>query len=106
MFANWQFPIIENSRVDLFWNAASLEEMEPDVVETYLRIVDEAAESAFLLEMMEGTVQAARPGKRGVLQPTVLAHYEKFLPHMERVDMRRSATTDLLTFDDSFWRRR
>ena len=57
------------------------------------------------MEVMGGMTKAAREGKHGVLQPTLLQHYEEFLPNFERIDMR-PALAPLSThagFDDSFW---
>ncbi|EMM79683.1 sugar O-methyltransferase domain protein [Leptospira interrogans str. 2006001854] len=34
-------------KIDLFWNAASFQEMEPDVVSNYLTIVNESAKAIF-----------------------------------------------------------
>jgi putative sugar O-methyltransferase len=108
LFGNWQFPITNGAKVDLFWNAASLHEMEPDVVETYLASVEKSAESAYLSEIMTGVAKAPRAGQHGVLRQTLLEHYERFLPSFQRIDMR-PALAPLSThpdYEDSFWRRR
>jgi putative sugar O-methyltransferase len=108
LFGNWQFPIIESARVDLFWNAASLQEMEPDVVQTYLASVEKSTEAAYLMETMAGMAIASRPGAQGVLKQTLLEHYERFLPSFERVDMRGAVAplSALPGFDNTFWLRR
>jgi len=36
LLGNWQMPTLREFQFDLFWNAASFGEMEPDVVENYL----------------------------------------------------------------------
>ncbi len=36
MFGNWKFPILNNEKFDVFWNAASFGEMEPAIVRNYL----------------------------------------------------------------------
>jgi putative sugar O-methyltransferase len=105
LFGNWQFPMIETIKTDLFWNVASLQEMEPDVVETYLASVDKCTEAVYLKEMMGGMAQAARPGEHGVLERTVLEHYERFLPSFRRIDIRPAVLPLSMHtgFDDSFW---
>jgi putative sugar O-methyltransferase len=108
ILGNWKFDLIADLPVDLFWNAASLQEMEPDVVAHYLRIVNGVAQSAYLMEMMAGKEIAPRPGRHGVLRPTTLEHYRQGLAALELRD-----TSDVLLptadrmrgYSDSFWAR-
>lgn len=53
-FGNWQFPVIENFSFDVFWNAASFGEMEPDVVKNYLRFVKSNCRFIYLLQARHG----------------------------------------------------
>jgi putative sugar O-methyltransferase len=108
LFGNWQFPKLEKARVDLFWNAASLQEMEPDVVEMYLTTVDKSAQAVYLNETMSGMAKASRAGRPGVLNQTMLAHYERFLPSFRRVDMRPAEAPLWVHegFSDTYWIRR
>jgi putative sugar O-methyltransferase len=38
-FGNWQIPMVESKKHDLFINAASFGEMEPEVVQNYLKYI-------------------------------------------------------------------
>jgi putative sugar O-methyltransferase len=109
MFGSWKFPILERAKVDLFWNAASFQEMEPDVVANYLRYVNQSAAAVFLHEFMEGKEIAVRKGRSGVLQQTTLEHYRRGLSNFELADLapsRNPAGHPLPLHSDSFWRRR
>jgi putative sugar O-methyltransferase len=109
IFGSWQFPMLDRAKVDLFWNAASFQEMEPDVVLNYLRSVNQCAAAVFLHEFMEGKEIAVRKGRTGVLQPTTLEHYRQGLSSFELVDLapsRKPAGHPLPRHSDSFWRRR
>lgn len=87
MFGSWKIPIIEETKVDLFWNEASLQEMEPDVVANYLKYVNKAAQTAFLCEVMQGKEVARKGGDHGVLKPTTLEHYKGGLKDFEMIDL-------------------
>jgi putative sugar O-methyltransferase len=109
MFGAWQFPLLERQRIDLFWNAASFQEMEPNVVANYLRTVNGQADAVFLHEIMHGQELATRKGAGGVLQQTTLEHYRRGLPDFDLVDVspsRQPAGHLLPHHSDSFWRRK
>jgi putative sugar O-methyltransferase len=109
MFGSWKFPILERAKIDLFWNAASFQEMEPDVVANYLRPVNRRANAVFLHEVMHGKEVAARRGQSGVLEQTTLEHYRRALSNFELVDMtptRKPAGNPLPHHWDSFWKRK
>jgi putative sugar O-methyltransferase len=109
MLGNWQFPIIERLKLDLFWNAASFQEMEPDVVQNYLKTVDRTCQYVFLLEAMAGVhLKAAGNGEAGVLEKTKYEHYERFLPSFRNVHMEPAeyGATTSPAYSDSFWVRR
>ena len=89
IFGNWQFPLLENVKIDLFWNASSFQEMEPDIVGNYLHYVNSQADSVYLQELMGGS-HVGRPGKFGVLTPTTLKDYEKGLDNFRLLDLSPS----------------
>lgn len=108
MFGNWKFPLTEElGVVDLFWNAASFQEMEPHVVANYLSHVDQTAARVYLQETMEGKEVARRPGTTGVLRKTALEDYRRGLPHFELTDLSPCWTPlgPLAGYSDSFWKR-
>lgn len=106
---SWKFPLLEGAAIDLFWNAASFQEMEPDVVANYLRPINLTARNVFLHEFMEGKELARKKGQSGVLEPTTLEHYRSALSNFELVDLspsRKPAGHRLPHHSDSFWKRK
>jgi hypothetical protein len=107
---NWKFPQLASSACDLFWNAASFQEMEPDVVANYLGRVKLAAKNVFLQEKMQGKEVALKPGMHGVRKQTTLRDYEAGLEGFRRVDLSPClvpvlAQSSLHGYYDSFWRK-
>jgi putative sugar O-methyltransferase len=98
-----QFPLIETVGIDLFWNAASFQEMEPRVVANYLGSVNRAARAVFLSELMAGQA-VAPPGGKGVLEQTTLDDYRRCLPDFELAGS--AAALPYADSTDTFWRRR
>jgi len=75
-FGNWQFPLLSDLPIDLFWNAASFGEMEPEVVENYLNYVKGHTEWVYLLQARHGKETS---GKSHVQKATTLDDYSRFL---------------------------
>ena len=78
IFGNWQAPMLRERPVDLFWNAASFGEMEPQVVRHYL---DQAAGQAswiYLMQARHGKERGRRRG--GVERPQTFEDYSGYLP--------------------------
>ena len=107
---NWKFPQTASTECDLFWNAASFQEMEPDVVANYLKYVRAAAKTVFLQEKMDGKELALTPGMHGVRKQTTLRDYEVGLEGFQRVDLSPCllpllSQRYLYGYYDSFWRK-
>lgn len=108
VFGNWKFSLLTHT--DLFWNQASLQEMEPDVVANYLQFVDRAAQTAFLCEVMGGKEVAKKPGEHGVLNQTKMKHYKEGLNTFDLLDVSpyfnipKIKTKQIYSY--SFWRRK
>ncbi len=64
MLGSWQFPLLKSFKFDLFWNSASFQEMEPDIVENYLSIIRNSADYIYLNQNMSGMPT----GKKGTLR--------------------------------------
>ena len=75
-FGNWQFPLLQAASIDVFWNAASFGEMEPEVVENYLSYVKGNANWVYLLQARHGKETS---GKSHVQKATALDDYTNFL---------------------------
>ncbi len=80
---SWLLPRIIGS-VDLFVNFISFQEMEPDVVEGYLRQVARLqARHVLLRNIAEGREIAHTDDQLGVREPTRSEDYDRFLPDYE-----------------------
>ncbi len=103
-----KFPLIRAMNVDLFWNAASFQEMEPEIVLNYLSIVNGCAGHVFLQEKMKGKGVSRVKGRQGVLERTTLEHYKQGLTNFTLVDISASAQKIgiMPEYSDSFWRRK
>lgn len=118
IFGSWQFPLLKDFEIDLFWNAASMQEMEPDVVMNYLSIINQSANHVFLEAVMHGHHVASRPGAPGVIEKTTSVHYKTGLSDFEIVEqaptitcfgtamVSTSADDQILSSDDTLWSRK
>lgn len=91
---SWQFPLVRELPVDLFWNAASFNEMEPNLVENYLGFVAPHARFLYLMSIMDGS----RVG---------IEDYRRYLPRhdcvrLEPVLYQHAAMSPL--YKNSFWK--
>ena len=82
-FGNWQIPIIKNYKFDIFWNAASFGEMEPNIVENYLKFVKGNASWIYLLQARHGK---ETKGKAQVKDPISINDYKNLLDGYEIFD--------------------
>ncbi len=104
-----QFSMIEKIKYDLFWNSASFQEMEPDVVQNYLRSVNISAKMTYLYEEMRGKKKANKRGEYGVLEQTTLEHYKVSLFNFDLVDLSPAFVIPRMSrcilYSDSFWKK-
>jgi putative sugar O-methyltransferase len=73
---NWQFPLLQNLDYDVFWNAASFGEMEPEVVRNYLEYVIKHSAFVYLLQARFGK---QKTGKAHVINPITFEDYCEYL---------------------------
>jgi len=115
-YGAYRFPMITENKVDLFWNSASFQEMEPEVVHNYLSFVRRSCQHVYLRQMAEGQLQSPRSGELGVLKKTRYSDYVNALREYDLVDVLPSwlncprypdfASIQLLGYLDSVWIRR
>jgi len=109
LFGSFKWPLVAELEVDLFWSAATFQEMEPDVVRSYLEPIDARARNVYLLQLARGARRAVAPGRLGVLEPTTWEHYESFLPSLEILDASPCPlphATPMEGYIQAVWRRR
>jgi putative sugar O-methyltransferase len=79
-YGNWQFPLLENFKFDVFWNAASFGEMEPDIVKNYLSYVLKNCSSVYLLQARNGKESTRNSG---VATPIIFEDYDEMLDNFQ-----------------------
>ena len=81
-FPSWKIRNL-TGKVDLFVNFISFQEMEPDVVENYLKIIANLDAEVILLRNMKEGKQRATKDSVGVISPVVNDDYGRFLTGYE-----------------------
>ena len=76
MFGNWQFPILKNFKFDVFWNAASFGEMEPNIVANYLDYVKGNCAGLYLMQARNGKESSQ---ESGVVKPIIFEDYKELI---------------------------
>jgi putative sugar O-methyltransferase len=104
LMANWDFPIVNDVEIDLFWNSASFQEMEPNVVSHYLASVNTSAKNVYLCEDLSGKKIASQQGESGVIQPVTIEDYRNGLENFELVDINNEWATRPSEISHSFWK--
>jgi len=109
IFGNWRMSDLENLSCDVFWNSASFQEMEPNVVLNYLKYINQLTEkSVFLHARSDGSIKIPKKGAVGVLEQTNFDHYKKGLNQFEMIDMTKARTLPRLSEKNhyfSFWKK-
>jgi len=108
IFGNWQWEILRQTQLDLFWSAACLCATEPEVAENYLSVVnDSPASMAYMMENFQGLFNASAPGNYGVIRKTTMNSYVRGLSRFELVDKSPHYFQDSIArenYEHSFWR--
>jgi len=76
MFGNWKFPLLKDFKFDIFWNAASFGEMEPEIVENYLSFILGSCDHIYLLQAKKGKESST---SKGVVKPILFEDYNNML---------------------------
>ena len=108
IFPVWKLSTLENLNYDMFWNAASFQEMEPKIVLNYLTFVNQqTSKGIFLYETMTGKEIAANVGDHGVLNPTNISHYTQGLKDFVLCDQSNAVYLPNINHVSSFtfWKR-
>jgi len=84
IFGSWKMAELKNLSYDMFFNSASLQEVEPNEVLNYLKLVNQQTNKyVFLHEKMKGTM-------KGMIEKTVLKHYVEGLKDFKLEDVSNS----------------
>lgn len=94
---NWKFPILEGVEVDLFWNAASLQEMGPETASQYLEYA-KGAKNQYLMYNIKYKTTPKYYTFRGVIGGENMLH----LDELDRSVAKMAYNTNNIYFD-SFW---
>jgi len=79
VLCSWQLPKLKGD-IDLFVNYSSFQEMEPNIVHNYVRLINRLSPKYILLRNNpEGKNVAQRIGETGVIEKTTKDHYIKYL---------------------------
>lgn len=73
-----QLGILASSSYGLLWNAASFQEMEPEIVQCYSRLFGHP-EYIYLFQEFSGQIKAQSTSRRGVLEPMRIDDYAEIL---------------------------
>lgn len=95
MLPAWEMPKWRNVKIDLFWNSASFQEMEPDVVKNYLGLVSSMAPRHIYIHAQPGGNYWGewKPGQGGTRQPVLARYYKEALA--DGYDLAAEYDTDL-----------
>lgn len=108
VFGNWHIDILHGAKFDLLWNAASFQEMEPNVVRHYIRAASGAGD-VYLMQAMGGQSVATAPGLGGVIEATTLETYQDALPNHDMVDQSIAHLSEPVMpnpwpYTETYWR--
>lgn len=109
IFGNWKISELAGISYDLFWNCASFQEMEPNIVANYLGYVNRQTKRyAYLCEAMEGMPRATSEGSYGVLELTTFENYKLGLKDFQLQDMSNGdyIYKGYISYNSSFWHRK
>jgi len=110
VFGNWHIDILRGATFDLLWNAASFQEMEPDVVRHYIDAA-RGARDVYLMQAMAGQAVAPAPGQGGVIEATTIETYRSALPNHDMVDqapayLAMPVQPQIWPYTETFWKGR
>lgn len=89
--SNWQMPLLKNFKFNLFWNAASFGEMEPEVVENYLSFIKGNAENIYLFQAKFGKELS---GTNFVQKPILFEDYKNMLNNYKLESEKNNFSTN------------
>jgi len=105
IFGNWKFPILEKVKIDLFWNASSFQEMEPEIVANYLKFINTNAKAVYLHGKMSGKNVALKKGLPGVLTKTTMDDFKKGLENFTLRERSPTVSIRIRPEENTFWER-
>ena len=84
----WRMPDWANTKIDVFWNSASFQEMEPDIVKNYLSLVTSmSAGWIYINALPEGNYWGEwKPCRGGTKERVLEKHYADALKEFYRLE--------------------
>jgi len=94
---SWRMPIWASTKIDVFWNSASFQEMEPEVVSNYLALIRKMCPEYIYINAMPGGNYhpgEASKGGLGTIAPVLYNYYVESL--QDSYVLLKTYTTDHL----------
>jgi len=87
---SWKIDLLKGSKFDLFINVESFQEMEPELVENYLKKISPQISKYIYLNNGKNGHALGKKGEFGVLEQTNEDHYSNFLENDFKVKTKRN----------------
>ena len=98
----WSMPVWSNTKIDIFWNSASFQEMEPHVVKNYLDLVKKMRpDFIYINALPEGNYWGEwKPGLGGTKEAVLEKYYLGFLE--DKYSLLKKYYTDNLLRENKY----
>lgn len=97
---SWKFGMMQDSPIDLLWNAASFQEMGLETAQGYLQTAA-SAKNLYLMYNIKYRPALKPPGERGVMGPQYLKTHKE----LDRSPAHLVFKPNTWLYNDSFWER-
>ena len=86
---SWKIDLLNNNKFDLLINTGSFQEMEPEIVENYLKKIAPQINKYIYLQNAKQGHAVGKKGEFGVLKNTTRDHYIDFLKNSFEIKVER-----------------
>lgn len=77
-FPNWRISMLDTAQYDIFWNARSMTEMEPEIVSMYLSHVTRGAKHIYLNQIRDGVRTGSKRGEAFGRRKVLWSNYDEW----------------------------